>query len=528
VVSQELVSQGTVQSTIEVSEDWKRSGREAEIPEGLTREIAKGGGITFVGQVIGKCVNFLFQILLARVLGASTYGIYALGYNLLVITQTVSLLGLGNGVVRFGSMYRGKGNRNRLKGTCLVAFVLSLASAIIVSTLLFLFAPIIAVDLFDEPDLTAPLRVFSFSLPFYSLMTIAAYSARAFRRMEYDVGVQRVFHPLVNLIIVSAAFLFGFRLMGVVYGFLISSAVAAGLGIYLLWLIFPDLISGLKPDYELKRLLYYSLTILLIGFSHLLLSSTDRIVLGIFHVAQDVGIYNAALVAASQTAIFLGSFNTIFSPIIADLYHQERMKQLESLFKITTKWIFAMTLPIFLILVIFSGQIMALFGSQFRNGWMVLIILAIAQLLNASTGAVGFMLTMTGHQKIELVNSLIFGGLNILLNILLVQTYGILGVAIAIGLSLSLINLARLLEVYYLFHLHPYKASYWKPLMAGAVAAIFGLGIDWFAQPDGWFWLAGAGIFGVVYVLVLISLGLEEEEKVVLKAVKDKFRLSFA
>ena len=69
----------------------------------------------------------------------------------------------------------------------------------------------------------------------------------------------------------------------------------------------------------------------------------------------------------------------------------------------------------------------------------------------------GLMLTMTGHQKIELANSITFGGLNIFLNILLVQIYGILGVAIATGLSLSLINLARLLEVYYLFYLHPYK-----------------------------------------------------------------------
>lgn len=513
---------------MEVPEYWKQSNQKAEVPEGLTREIAKGGGITFIGQVIGKGINFLFQILLARVLGASTYGLYALGYNVLGITQTVSLLGLGNGVVRFGSMYCGEENKSRLKGTCLAALALVLSSAIVISTLLFLLAPIVAVHVFNEPKLTGVLRVFSFSLPFYSLLTIAAYSARAFRRMEYDVGVQRVFHPLANLIIVSAAFLLGFRLMGVVYGFLISSAVAASLGIYLLWRIFPDLISGLKPDYELKTLLYYSLTILLIGFSHLLLSSTDRIILGIFNVAEDVGIYNAALIAASQATLFLGSFNTIFSPIIADLYYQERMNQLESLFKITTKWIFALTLPIFLILILFSGQIMALFGSQFRNGWIVLIILAIAQLLNASAGSVGLMLTMTGHQKIELVNSIIFGGVNIFLNILLVQIYGIVGVAIATGLSLSLINLARLLEVYYLFHLHPYKVSYWKPLMAGGLGAILGLGTTRFAQPDGWFWLAGVGIFGVFYVSVLISLGLEEEEKVVLKAVKDRFRRSFA
>jgi O-antigen/teichoic acid export membrane protein len=515
-----------IPSAVGIPKDWKQSIVEAETSDGLTREIAKGGGITFIGQVIGKGIGFLFQILLARVLGASTYGVYALGHNVLGITHTFSLFGLYNGVVRFGSMYRSEGNRSRLKGTCIAALTISLTSGIVISTLLFLLAPTIATRVFNEPNLTVVLRIFAFSLPFYTLMTVAAYSARAFRRLEYDVGVQYVFHPLANLIVVAAAFLFGLRLMGVVYGFLISSALGAGLGIYFLWRIFPDLISDLKPDYELKMLFYYSLTVLLVGLSQLLLSRTDRIILGIFNLAKDVGIYNAAMIAAVQATLFLGAFNTIFSPIIADLHHQGRMDQLGNLFKTTTKWIFSLTLPIFLVFVLFSKQIMNLFGPGFSGGWLVLVILTLAQLLNVSAGSVGFILTMTGHQKIELINSVVLGGLNVLLNIWLVQRYGIFGVAIGTGLSLVLINLTRLFEVYFLFHIHPYKASYWKPITAGALAAISGIGISKFGELDGWFWLIGVAILGLVYVLVLISLGVEEEEKTVLKAVKNKFYAS--
>ena len=506
-----------------ISNGWRRPGQQEETLERLTKEIAKGGGTAFVGQSIGKGINFLLQILLARVLRTGDYGLYALGHNVLGVTQTLSMLGLHNGVVRFGSMYRGQGDRSRLKGTCLATLTVSLNAALVVSALLFLFSDLIATRIFNEPALASVLRVFSVSLPFYTLMTAAAHSARAFRRMEYDVGVQNVFHPLTNLIAVGVVFLLGFRLMGAVYGFLISSASAAGLGIYLLSRVFPDLISDIKPNYELRRLLSYSLTVLLVGVSHLLLVRTDRIVLGIFSVAKDVGIYNAAMVVGAQTAVFLGAFNAIFSPIIASLYHQDHMAQLGNLFKITTKWIFGLTLPTFLIFVLFSKQIMGLFGAEFPRGWVILVILASAQFLNASAGSVGFLLTMTGRHRTELVNSLVLGGLNVLLSIILVQKHGILGVALATGLSLVLINITRLVEVHYLYHIHPYNASYWKPIMAGVLATVAGAGMNRFLEFNGCrFWLLGVVLFGFVYILVLILLGLDEEDKIVLRAVKER------
>lgn len=516
----ERTMQQAIQSNMAIFKDWKRPGKQGEDLDRLTKQIAKGGGISSTGRLVGKGINFLFHLLLARVLGASAYGLYALGYNVLGISHTFSMLGLHNGIVRFGSMYRGKADKSRLKGTLLSALAISLGSSFVTAILLFFFADLIATSVFNKLGLAKVLQLFAFSLPFYVLMAVASYTARIFRRMEYDVGVQRIFHPLTNLIIVGMSFLLGYRLLGAIYGFLISSILSAILGLYLLWKIFPELISDLKPKYELRSLLPYSLTVLLVGFSQLLLIRTDRIMLGIFGLARDVGIYNAAAITAFQATLFLVSFNAIFSPIIANLYNQGCIDHLGNLLKITTKWVFGLTLPVFLVFVLFSKQIMGLFGSEFTIGQSVLISLGAAQLINASSGSVGLILIMTGFQKIELINSVILGGLNIFLNILLIPTYGILGAALATGLSIVLINLARLLEIYHLYKIHPYKLSYWKPIMAGLVAVISWIVIRNLVEFNDWLWPAGVALFGLFYALVFILFKLDGEDKVVLQAVK--------
>lgn len=488
--------------------------------EQLTKQIAKGGGIAFIGQVVGRFFTLLLQILLTRVLGPVGYGLYALGYSILGIAHTVSMLGLQNGVVRFGAMYHGAGDKARLKGTLLSALGISFGSAWAVALSLYFLASLIAEGVFNEPQLANPLCAFAFALPFYTLVTMTSFSARALRRIDYDVAISHLFRPLLTLLAVGASFLLGYRLIGAVTGFVISTVLAAGLGFYLLCRLFPELLSGLKARYETKTLLLYSLTVLLVGLSSLLITRTDRIMLGILGTVEDVGIYNAAATLAIQATLFLVSFNAIFSPIIADLFNQGRMQELGTLLKTTTKWTFALTLPVVLVFVLFARPLMRLFGPTFLPGAPVLISLGIAELVNAGTGSVGFMLTMTGWQKFELLNSLTLGGLNVFLNFLLIPRYGVLGAGIATGLSIALVNLARLVEVYWLYRVHPYKLSYWKPLMAGVVAALAWLGVREMWNPTGWLWVGGVALFGVMYMLAFLVLRLDDEDRLILQALK--------
>jgi O-antigen/teichoic acid export membrane protein len=87
---------------------------------------------------------------------------------------------------------------------------------------------------------------------------------------------------------------------------------------------------------------------------------------------------------------------------------------------------------------------MGLFGSEFVVGATILITLSIGQFIHVSCGSVGYILSMTGHEKLFRNVILVSAAINIILSTLLVQLYGSLGVAMATAFSLSLWNILAL------------------------------------------------------------------------------------
>ncbi|MCK5230488.1 MAG: polysaccharide biosynthesis C-terminal domain-containing protein [Desulfobulbaceae bacterium] len=65
-------------------------------------------------------------------------------------------------------------------------------------------------------------------------------------------------------------------------------------------------------------------------------------------------------------------------------------------------------------------------------------ILAAGQLINAAMGSMGFLLNMTGYERDVARTLLMTAGLNILLNLALIPTFGMAGAASATAVSLTL------------------------------------------------------------------------------------------
>ena len=495
-----------------------------ETIEHLTRQVAKGGGIAFIGSVIGKVATFGLHILLGRVLGPGVYGVYALGTSVTGIAQSVASLGLNEGVIRFSAMYRGVGDNARVKGTILAALAISSISSVVAAAVLFGFSRPIAERFFHETDLVWVLRVFAMALPFYVLMGITTSFAQSFRRIGIQQGVQNIFCPLFNLVLVGLAFLLGFRLAGAVYGFLVSGIVSAVLGFYFLWRIFPEVVRISNAVYQTAQLARFSVPMFLIGISYFLLTYTDQIMLGYFRKASDVGIYNAASALSMNVVIFITAIISIFSPIIADLYNRRKYNEMESLYKVTTRWILITSLPLFLIFVFFSNIMMSLFGAEYQEGSTVLILLALAYFVGAATGPGGVILQMSGRQDIDLTNIIVLVIGNIALNIWLIPTYGVIGAASATCITLVVAHIARFTEVYKIFKMIPYDFHILKPVVAGIIAAVPGVLFNVFSNP-GSLKLAYIGLPLVVFIygISLWGMGLHPQDKIILLAIIRKF-----
>jgi len=243
--------------------------------------------------------------------------------------------------------------------------------------------------------------------------------------------------------------------------------------------------------------------------------------LGYFKASKDLGIYSAAAIISQQAGLITYSFGYIFCPIISDLYNRNEFRGLERLYKTVTRWIVSLNLVILILFILFSKQIMGIFGSEFTSGWLVLVVLSSVHLIGYSVGGalVGYMLQMSGKQDVELINAVVMLISNIALNFWLIPIYGILGAAMATGASFAVINIARIVEVYKLLRMHPYDTNYHKPFVAGFVVIFLSVFLSLLniSRP---YWIISMVTLSIVYVVVLYFLGLEYEDKMIWETIK--------
>jgi O-antigen/teichoic acid export membrane protein len=93
-------------------------------------------------------------------------------------------------------------------------------------------------------------------------------------------------------------------------------------------------------------------------------------------------------------------------------------------------------------------------------------------MINAGTGSTGLMLLMTGRPQINLLNSALFCLMGISLNIYMIPRYGIIGAAWVSTFSISMIQLLRLVEVWYLLGMHPFNVNFLKPILSCLFSAL--------------------------------------------------------
>jgi len=496
-----------------------------------TERILKGSAFIFSGSMVGKIVGFALQLVLTRGLGKALYGLYTIGFTVLRLAESVSTLGLQNGIVRFAAPNHERGDTSRVKGTFLAGGALGLAAAVGVGALLFAASPWLASRVFNDPNVEPQLvertiSVFAFGLPFYVFTYLASRMARALGKMQVDTLLDSVLQPALFLLLVGGVFSAGWGFTLTLYAFLASTVLAAGASVYAIYRLFPPLLSRHRPAFDLRRLLRFSLPIVGVALSSIGMTYTDRLMLGALSTSESVGLYQAAANLGVQLRFVLFALTATFSPIISELYHNGRHDALAELYADTVRWILVTTLPVAILFVVFAPEIMAIWGPGFRAGAPLLRILTAAYLIVAAAGSVGQMLQMSDHQDFVFGVNVTMALFNLILNWLLIRWYGVLGAAVATGLVQGLGNIVEVAALRYFTSIQPFRWTLWKPLLAGGLT---GTGAWMLASflPAPAHWLIGIPAVLLVYAGLLFGLNLHPKDRSIVEALWTRLRASF-
>jgi O-antigen/teichoic acid export membrane protein len=169
---------------------------------------------------------------------------------------------------------------------------------------------------------------------------------------------------------------------------------------------------------------------------------TDIIMLGFFVSAESVGIYRVAVQGSMLVAFGLQAISLVLLPYFARLHESNSQKKMQTLCTLSTIVTFCISLAVVLFYIFFGDVIISkIFGTTYSQGYSALIILSIGQLINASFGAIAFLLIMCGHEKKVAFGLSVSALVNIPLNAVLIPVIGIEGAALSTVISILIRNL---------------------------------------------------------------------------------------
>lgn len=493
--------------------------------KGTLNTLVKGAGMTAAGIFASKFLAYLYRTAVARMAGKEAYGQLSLGIAVIGMGTTITFMSLDQGIEKFVSEYRMEDDKAKIRGVVLSSLFISLLMSLIVGGGIYFYAEFIAAQIFKSQGLASILRVFAFVPPFAAISKVFISVAVGFKDVKYEVISERVAKNVIQVAATVGLLATGLGVIGAVYGWLISSIVTAGITVFLVErYVFPVLRPKFEAKYNFSELLKFSFPLFLTGMIGTLLGWADTFFLGYYMGDAEVGLYNAALPIAMMLQIPYRSFNSLSLPSMNEI--KDSTEDTSRTLKTLTRWTIISTIPLFALLFLFAEPSIALlFGREYVSASGVLVILSAGYFFSVSTGHLGAVIKSESRNEFILFNTVANFFLNIALNILLIPRYGITGAAIATAGSIFFVNSLMLMETYHIKKVQPFSRRQLKPIVAvvPSILVVYLVLNQLFTTVPVFALVPGFIFFGALYLALFLAMGLEEEDREMIKAVGDKF-----
>jgi len=496
--------------------------------------IARGTGIALIGTFISLLLGFIIRLTIARYGSEADYGVYSLALMVFIFVTVLACLGLHEGTARYIAYFRSRKDLAKVRGTIAVSLKLATVTSIIISVALFLSAGAIASNIFHAPDSALALKIFACGIPFLTLINVLAAVFRGFDKVEPFAYFYLILLNVIFLLLLSAVALFNRPFIAVFYAYVAALFLTfVALVIYTVKkLPLAVKFSGEEVDSSIrKELLLFSLPVLGSSVISVTIVWAATLILGYLGTPELVGLYNAAYPLSEFISIPLTALALIYTPVAAGLYSQNLMAELRHNYTILTKWIVSLTLPIFLVLCLFPEAVLNLFfGPAYVAAAPALRILSLGFIINNLFGPSTNTLLATGKSRFVMWAILAVAIVNVVVNIVLIPSLGVVGAAIASVISLTLFSFIKSIRLYLSYRIQPMSKNLLKPAIASTILVLlFQFIIGGFSTVTWWLLLLLFLLYYVVYGLaILLTRSFDREDIAMLLEVEKKSGINFA
>lgn len=414
-----------------------------------SRLLRRGASGALLVQVGGAGFSLVVNVLLARLIGKSQYGVYAYAMSWVSVLAVLATLGQSNSVVRFVPAYFHRREWGKLRGLRRGAGLIVLVASVVI--MLAGAGVVFALRQRLGHDLTLTFLASFLLLPVLAQLVLNGGFFRGRKQAVHAGAFNSLVRPIlfITLILVLALLLdLHLTAPGVMIANVVAALAALACSEWQLTRTWPAAAKRARPGYETGAWFKLGRQLFLLAAIGVVSNRVDVLILGAMLGANEVGPYYAAVRLASVAIYGLTAVNTILAPMIAESFVADDHATLKRLVHHAAKLTFVVTAAVALGIAIAGHWVLGLFGKGFAEvAYVPLLIILGGQCISAAAGPVGFLMTMTKYERQASWFTALAATLNVALSVALIPVFGLIGAAIASASGIIAWNLSGLVFV---------------------------------------------------------------------------------
>lgn len=489
----------------------------------MKNQLKAGAVISYLNLLIGNIIPFIYTPFMLRMLGQAEYGLYGIANSIMGYIGLLNF-GIGGTIVRYLSKYRSEGNKDqeaRVAGLFIKIYSVICCLILLAGFLFSANVEIYSRSLSVREEETLRSLVILMTLNSAVFLPFSVFSSIVIAYERYIVSklvgmLSTVMSPVLHLIMLYC----GFGSVGLVVGSTILNCLTYGLYTW-----FALLRLKVRPSFRkaeaglLREILKFSSFVFLASIVDTLYWTTDKLIIGWAKGTKETAVYNIGATFNTYVTALSSAVSGLLVPKLTQMVVKDAPKEeFSRIFIKVGRLQFIVISFIVSAFVAFGRQFIALWaGPEYSLSYYValLTMIPVTIPLIQNTG-INILYALNKHQFRSMVYTCI-AVLNVALTFWWVESYGIVGAAMATCIAYVLGNIL-IINWYYYKKIGIDIPLFWKNIVQMCpVMVVMGIAA-WYTLDaltvDNWIeFFAAAAVYTAVYFVLAYRFMINQYER---------------
>ena len=430
-----------------------------------------------IGAIFGFSVGFFVKIYLIDIVGLDAWGKYVIAQIFSSTSETLLSIGIPFVIIKFipSFVVKNKDKASRL-ASIFIKYAFLVGSIYLV--IIYFAAPSINHYIYsDVRDLNWILFVMCIHVPISMLFGVVVSLYRSILKIKEIV----LYGTLISVSVRAILTFVIFQYTADISHFILIEVFTQILALFILLYLFN------KNEFSLFRrstskevtddvqMVSYGKKMFLNSIIAFISGQVLSIIISIKLPSVDVGAYHILLTLTGLTTFLLANLNKVIAPAITQLYNENKILELDFLYKRTTFIINMFSIPLGIIIATFADEILGLYTNEmlaYKNHLFCMLLGAMSAL---AAGSSGIFLIMAGLEKQNLYIQIIRSIFLIVFSLWLIPLMGLKIVVILYSLALLLITVIELFYIKKHINISPFSKELVVLLMSTIIVMYFAM-----------------------------------------------------